>query len=104
MIGGLRAGMGYCGTKNIKELFLTYNIINEATEFPRFPNTISIHRKKETCTLFSINALNTLIREENGGSLDKTFQVNWEYYKDSLIITSVVYVRIIPIKIYDIIK
>jgi hypothetical protein len=92
----------FYNVKSPKELFLTYNIVNEETEFPKFPNTISIHRKKQTNTLYSLNALNTLIKEENGGTLDKTFQLKWEYYKDSLVISSEVSVRIIPIKIYDI--
>ena len=93
----------FYNTKNVKELFVTYNILNNNGEFPKFPNTISIHRKKKTNTLYSINALNTLIVEEHG-ELDKTFQINWEYYKDSLVISSDISVRIIPIKIYDIMK
>lgn len=94
----------FYNTKNEKELFITYNIINESGEFPKFPNTISIHRKKQTNTLFSLNALNVLIKEECDGVLDKTHQVNWEYYRDSFIITGDVSVRIVPIKIYSIIK
>jgi hypothetical protein len=90
--------------KNDKELFLTYNIINEDTNFPKFPNTILIHRKKQTCTLFSLNALNFLIRDENGGVPNKEFQLNWELYKNSLIISGEVSVRIIPIRILRIIK
>lgn len=94
----------FFNTKNIKEMFITYNILNETSEFPKFPNTISIHRKKQTNTLYTLNSLNVLIKEENGGVLDKTFQLNWEYYKDSLIITGDVSIKIIPIKIYDIIS
>lgn len=93
----------FYNVKDAKELFVTYNIINIINEYPKFPNTISIHRKKQTNTLYSLNALNTLIVEEHG-QLDKTYQIHWEYYKDSLIISSEVSVRIIPIKIYDILK
>lgn len=89
-------------TNNVKELYLTYNILNTEKEFPKFPNTISIHRKKQTNTLYTLNSLNVLIKEETGGTLDKTFQLNWEYYRDSLIITGEISIRIIPIKIHDI--
>ena len=36
-----------------KEVFITYNILSEGKEFPKFPNTISIHRKKQTNTLYT---------------------------------------------------
>jgi hypothetical protein len=90
--------------KNDKEIFITYNILNEANEFPKFPCTISIHRKKHTNTLYTLNAMNQIIRDENEGVFDKKFQVSWEYYKDSLIITNDNYIKIIPIKIYHIIN
>lgn len=94
----------FYNTKEKKDLFITYNILSDFNEFPKFKNTISIHRKKQTNTLYTLNAMNQIIRDENDGIFDKTFKVNWEYYKDSLILTNEVYVRIIPIKIYDIIN
>lgn len=94
----------FYNVKNVKELFLTYNILNNSVEFPKFPNTISIHRKKQTNTLYTLNAMNQIIRDENGGVFDNKFQVNWDLYKDSLIITTEVYIRVISIKIYDIIS
>jgi hypothetical protein len=90
--------------KNDKELFLTYNILNENNSYLKFPNTISIHRKKQTNTLYSINSLNILIKDENGGVLDKSYKVNWELYSNSFIITGDVSVRIIPIKLLNIIN
>lgn len=94
----------FYNTKAVKELFVTYNIINGEHEFPKFPNTISIHRKKQTNTLYTLNAMNQIIRDENEGVFDKTFQVNWELYKDSLIIANEEFIRVISIKIYDIIS
>lgn len=90
--------------KNVKDLFITYNILNDNVEFPKFPNTISIHRKKQTNTLYTLNAMNQIIRDENEGVFDNKFQVDWELYRDSLIITNDSFIRIISIKIYDIIK
>jgi len=44
-------------------------------------NTILVHRKKETNTLYTINALNDLIKKLNGGVVDISFRVNWQHYK-----------------------
>jgi hypothetical protein len=51
-------------------------------------NTILLHRKKESNTLYTINALNTLIRSLNGGRMDKNFIVNWQDYKNSILLTN----------------
>ena len=50
-------------------------------------DTITINRKKDTETLYSINALNALIREENNGVLDKTYKVDWNQYTNKLLLT-----------------
>jgi hypothetical protein len=65
-------------------LYCTYNI---SETINRTSNTISIHRKKETNTLYTVNALNEVIRTVNNGVLDKTFQVDWLYYQNSFILT-----------------
>ena len=90
--------------KNNNELYLTYNILNSESAHKKLPNTISIHRKKQTNTLYTLNAMNKLITEENNGVFDKTYQLNWEYYNNSLIITNEISVKIIPLKIFDIIS
>tara|TARA_R100001377_G_scaffold30062_2_gene16411 strand:+ start:2423 stop:2707 length:285 start_codon:yes stop_codon:yes gene_type:complete len=66
------------------QLYCTYNV--DASE-TRGQNTISIHRKKETNTLYTVNALNAIIRRVNNGVLDKTFQVDWNNYQNSFILT-----------------
>jgi hypothetical protein len=50
-------------------------------------NTILLHRKKETNSLYTINALNTLIKELNNGYLDKNFMVEWNNYKNCILLT-----------------
>jgi len=90
--------------KNNSELYLTYNILNIEADRKKLPNTISIHRKKQTNTLYTLNAMNKLISEENNGVFDKTYQLNWEYYNNSLIITNEISVKIIPLKIFNIIS
>jgi hypothetical protein len=67
------------------ELVVSYNIIPNSSSF--LPSTIMVHRKKESNTMYTINALNRLIATENGGVLDKSFQVNWDKYRNSVILT-----------------
>ena len=76
----------FADADNKNDLYLTYNI--ERGAFTKTPNTISIHRKKETNTLYTVNALNTIIVKANNGVLDKTFVINWETYRNSLLLTS----------------
>lgn len=71
---------------NRNDLYVTFNI--EATGYSKTPNTISIHRKKETNTLYTVNALNTIIRNANNGLLDKSFMVDWTLYRNSLLLTN----------------
>jgi hypothetical protein len=67
------------------------------------PDTISLHRKKNTNTLYTINALNDLIRELNGGKLDKSFPIKWENYKNCLLLTNENGLNKISTRIYSII-
>jgi hypothetical protein len=67
-----------------KELVVSYNIIPNPSQF--LPSTIMVHRKKESNTMYTINALNRLIVDENG-SMDKTYQVDWDKYRNSVILT-----------------
>lgn len=89
---------------NLDEMFLTYNVLSSVNESSRFPNTISIHRKKQTNTLYTLNAMNKIIQDENAGIMDKTFKINWQLYQNCLITTSDSFIKIIPTNIFDIIN
>ena len=67
------------------ELYVTYNV--EPDDYSKTPNTIMIHRKKETNTLYTVNALNAIIKKANNGVLDKKFIINWPSYENSLLLT-----------------
>ena len=79
------------------ELFVTYNVIDSVR---RTPNTILIHRKKESNTLYTVNALNTIIRRANNGVLDKTFHIDWIVYENSLILGDDADLRHIYLKLF----
>jgi dsDNA-specific endonuclease/ATPase MutS2 len=70
------------------ELICTYNIDTGNMSASPMANTILLHRKKESNTLYTINALNTLIKSLNGGRMDKNFMVNWQDYKNSILLTN----------------
>ena len=70
-----------------EEYMCTYNIEIGGGQTKILPNTILLHRKKESNTLYTINALNTLIKTLNNGVLDSTFPINWPDYKNSILLT-----------------
>ncbi len=78
-------------------LYCTYNA--DATT-QRGQNTISIHRKKETNTLYTVNALNEIIRAVNNGILDKTYQLDWSKYQNSFILTDDAGFRVIELTFF----
>jgi len=85
------------------ELICTYNIDMGNTSDVPLPNTILLHRKKESNTLYTINALNTLIKSLNNGRLDKNYIVNWNDYKNSILLTNGPDLRKLDTAIYKII-
>ena len=93
----------FSNTIDPSELFLTYNVVNMERNSKKFPNTSLIHRKKQTNTLYSLNALNILITEENG-ELDKSYVLDWKLYENSLVISGDVSVRIIALKLFNILE
>ena len=87
-----------------KELICTYNVDqNDDVDFNLVNNTISLHRKKITNTLYTINALNELIKTINNGVLDTTYQVPWDVYKNMILISNKDGLSRIPTRILKII-
>ena len=73
-------------SKSQDEYICTYNVdYGNVSTF--LENTILVHRKRESNTLYTINALNTLVKELNGGVLDKNFRINWTDYKNCILLT-----------------
>lgn len=67
-----------------KNIICVYNVY---TAEKRMKDTISINRKKDTNTFYSINALNSLIKVLNNGVLDKSYKVEWADYVNSLLLS-----------------
>ena len=87
-----------------KELICTYNVDqSDDIDFNLVKNTISLHRKKITNTLYTINALNELIKTINNGVLDTSYQVEWDMYKNMILISNKDGLSRIPTRILKII-
>ena len=87
------------------KIMLTYNVDlgNSNSEFA-IGNTILVHRKKQTNTLYTINALNELIKSLNNGVLDKSYSVNWNDYKNCILLVQADGYKKIDTKIREIIN
>lgn len=89
-------------SKSQDEYMCTYNVdFGNVSNF--LDNTILVHRKKETNTLYTINALNTLIKELNEGVLDTNYRVNWADYRNCVLLTKGPELKRVTTKLYKII-
>ena len=88
-----------------EKVMLTYNVDlgNSSNEFI-IDNTILVHRKKQTNTLYTINALNELIKSLNNGVLDKKFAVDWSNYRNCILLIQADGFKKIDTKIKEIIN
>ena len=90
-------------SKSQDEYICTYNVdFGNVSNF--LENTILVHRKKESNTLYTINALNTLIKELNDGQLDSSFRVNWGDYTNCILLTKGPELRRVNTKLHQIIE
>jgi len=90
-------------SKSQDEYMCTYNVdFGNVSTF--LENTILVHRKKETNTLYTINALNTLIKQLNRGVLDTTFRINWNDYRNSILLTKGPELKRVNTKLHRIIE
>ena len=87
-------------SKSQNEYICTYNVdFGNVSNF--IDNTILVHRKKES---YTINALNTLIKELNNGQLDTSFKVNWTDYRNCILLTKGSELKRINTKLFKIIE
>jgi hypothetical protein len=85
------------------EYVITYNV--EQANVNSIPeNTILVHRKKESNTLYTINALNELIKKLNGGVVDTKYRVDWQHYRNCILLTQHNELNQLNTKIYKIIE
>lgn len=83
-----------------EELICTYNIdYNNCNASHIIENTVLLHRKKVTKTLYSINAINALNKDKEPGY----HEIDWEKYRESILLTRKGVFTQLKTKLYDII-
>jgi hypothetical protein len=66
--------------------------------------TIRVHRKKKTNTLYTINGLNKALNEQYEGKQGKHLQLDWESYKNSILLTFGGSLKCIPLKLEKVLE
>ena len=90
---------------DVNELICTYNVDTQGgVDYNKVEGTISLHRKKHSNTLYTINALNECIKNLNNGVMDNKFMVPWENFKNMLMVTNSEGLNKINTRIYKIEK
>ena len=88
-----------------EKIMLTYNVdMNNSSKDNMVGDTILVHRKKQTNTLYTINALNELIKSLNNGVLDKKFPINWDNYQNCILLVQAEGFNRIDTKVKEIIN
>lgn len=72
---------------DLDSLFITFNIESDANYKVEGLNAILIHRKKFTNTIYTINALNAVIKSKTGGNLDDRYQLDWSEFKNTILLS-----------------
>ena len=90
--------------ESTNEYVCTYNVDSVNLSNSLLDNTILLHRKKESNTLYTINALNDLIKSLNNGFLDTSYVINWNDYKNCILLTHAGNLRKLDTKIFRIIN
>ena len=89
--------------KSNDEYVCTYNVEQgNVGDLPE--NTILVHRKKDSNTLYTINSLNELIKRLNNGIVDTRYPINWQHYKNTILLTQHDELKQLKTKIYKIVE
>jgi hypothetical protein len=63
-----------------EETFITFNVEKGSIAIPSNWKTILVHRKKQSNTIYTINALNEVVKSKTGGMLDNSYMIDWEEF------------------------
>ena len=63
-----------------------------------------VHRKKQTNTLYTINALNQAVALQHNGETGKHLKLDWSEYENCLLLTMGKKLQVYPIEVVKIFK
>jgi|TARA_R110000765_G_scaffold168520_3_gene273588 hypothetical protein len=84
---------------------LTYNAETEKGKSfnPRL-YTMRLHRKKQTNSLYTINALNLALALEHDGASGRHLKLDWEKYQNTMLLTAGKKLQTYPVEVLKIFK
>jgi hypothetical protein len=82
------------------ELFITFNVEKGSAPIDSKWKTILVHRKKQSNTIYTINALNEVVKSKTGGMLDNSYMIDWEEFRNCILTTSNLGYKKIPTKVF----
>jgi len=85
---------------NEGELYITFNVEKGSSAIDSEWKTILVHRKKQSNTIYTINALNEVVKSKTGGILDNSYMIDWDEFKNCIITTSSIGYKKIPTKVF----
>ena len=83
-----------------EEAFITFNVEKGSNAIPSDWKTILVHRKKQSNSIYTINALNEVVKSKTGGMLDNSYMIDWEEFRNCILTTSNVGYKKIPTKVF----
>ena len=83
-----------------EEAFITFNVEKGSALIDSQWKTILVHRKKQSNTIYTINALNEVVKSKTGGIVDNSYMIDWEEFRNCIITTSNLGYKKIPTKVF----
>lgn len=84
----------------IEECYITFNVQKGSVAISSDWKTILVHRKKQSNSIYTINALNEVVKSKTGGMLDNSYMIDWEEFRNCIITTSNIGYKKIPTKVF----
>jgi len=82
------------------DLFITFNVERGSGAIDSEWKTILVHRKKQSNTIYTINALNEVVKSKTGGQIDNNFIIDWDEFRNCILTTSQNGYKKIPTKVF----
>lgn len=92
-------------TQQPEKKIITYNaFVKKGQPFNPRLFTMRMHRKKQTNTLYTINALNLAVAAQHDGKTGKDLKLDWSQYENSILLTAGKELKVHPVIVSKIFK
>lgn len=86
--------------QQVEECYITFNVEKGSVAIPSDWKTILVHRKKQSNSIYTINALNEVVKSKTGGMQDNSYMIDWEEFRNCILTTSNQGYKKIPTKVF----